>query len=155
MLQVLLSVSQTRFLPALWPQAVSLSAAHCTHVPAPAPASASLLEAAVVLQTPFPVMFEHSAFVLQGVQSPAMHAEAAADLQSDCVRHSTQRLFVVSQSRVFPQSVLFVHWTQVFFVVSQTRPSKAQSGFWVHRTHTFFAVSQTGVALGHSEPFVH
>jgi len=153
----------------LAPQAVSLSAAHCTHVPVPAPASASLLEAAVVLQTPFPAMFVQSAFVVQGVQSPAMHADADADLQSDCVRHSTQRFFEVSQSRAFPQSPFFVHWTQVFFEVSQTGVAPEQSESFVHCTHcsvlglhtgfgaeqllsvvhctqVFFEVSQTGVA---------
>ena len=155
----------------LVPQAVSLSAAHCTHVPVPAPASASLLEAAVVLQTPFPAMFVQSAFVVQGVQSPAIHADAAADLQSDCVRHSTQRSFVVSQNRVFPaQSAFFVHSTQVFFVVSQTGVAPEQSEPFVHCTHcsvlglhtgfgaeqllsvvhctqVFFEVSQTGAAV--------
>jgi len=154
----------------LAPQAVSLSAAHCTHVPVPAPASASLLEAAVVLQTPFPAMFVQSAFVVQGVQSPAMHADADADLQSDCVRHSTQRFFEVSQSRAFPQSPFFVHWTQVFFEVSQTGVAPEQSESFVHCTHcsvlglhtgfgaeqllsvvhstqVFFEVSQTGAVV--------
>ena len=169
----MLRLSQTRFLPLIWPHAEYWAPVHCTHVPepvpAPAPVPASLLEAAVVLQTPFPVIFVQSAFVMHGEQTPATHADADADLQSDCVRHSTQRFFVVSQSWVPGHSPFFVHSTQVFFVVSQIGVNPEQSESFVHCTHcavlglhtglgseqlrsvvhctqVFFVVSQTGVA---------
>jgi len=169
-LHVLAKLLQTRFLPALWPQAKYSEPVHCTHSPALVPASAlasvpaSPSDAARALQTPFPEICEQSEFDEQGSHLPLTHADAAASAQSDEARHSTQTFFAVSQSGVVPvQLPLPVHGTQTF-VSAPPSASRAvlhagvvpeQFVSLTHCTQTFVVASQTGVAPEQLPSLVH
>ena len=170
-LQVLVALSQTRFLPLLWPQAEYWVPVHCTHGPVPtpasevvpasvdAPASASPLPDA--LQTPLPEMCEQSALEEQGSQAPLMQAEASGFLQSAGAKHSTQECLDESQRGVSPEQFpLPMHCTHVLFAVLHARvapgqlaashagDAAAQFSSLMHCTHVWVTVSHAGLLPG-------